>query len=191
MVRSRRCVSVFNYWKRNYMSETTEPTPEAPKGMAAFIEALHKKDKNGKSLSDYMEESAKKYSEDADVFWDGLSEEDRLKAFYSVCKRIHKGDVIDRGSYRYVLYDIFGFNFDAYTIGMNCGYLDIHNYITTPEDEALVNEQYKIAQHIVESEQFMWLMAGSNHVESQLQEIRPAYMAWKDAGGKNILKKET
>jgi hypothetical protein len=33
-------------------------------------------------------------------------------------------------------------------------------------------------------------MAGSNHVELQLEDLRPAYMAWKDAGGKNIFKKE-
>ena len=162
-----------------------------PVTIKQWVENLHAKGENGKSVSDYLEEAADERNKDSDAFWDGLSQEDRLKAFYSVCKRIHKGDVIDRGSYRYVLYDIFGFNFDAYTIGMNCGYLDIHNYITTPEDEKSVSDQYKIAQEIVESEQFMWLMAGSNHVESQLQEIRPAYMAWKDAGGKNILKKET
>lgn len=174
------------------MSETTEPTPEAPKkGIGAFLEALEEKDEHGKSLSDYMKEATEEYAKEADAFWDGLSYEDKLKAFYSVCKRIHKGDVVDRGSYRYVLYNTFGFDFDAYMIGMDCGYLDIHNYITTPEDEKSVSDQHKIAQEIVESEQFMWLMAGSNHVESQLQEIRPAYMAWKDAGGKNIFKKET
>lgn len=173
------------------MSETTEPTPESPKrGIEAFLEAIHKEDEHGKSLSDYMRESCDNFAKEANTFWDGLSYEDKLKAFYSVCKRIHKGDVIDRGSYRYVLYDTFGFDFDAYTIGMDCGYLDIHNYIITPKDEESINEQHKIAQHIVESEQFMWLMAGSNHTESQLQAIRPAYMAWKDAGGKNIFKKE-
>ena len=172
------------------MSETTEPTPEAPKGINAFLEAIHKEDNHGKSLSDYMKEASDEFAKGADAFWDGLSYEDKLKAFYSVCKRIHKGDVVDRGSYRYVLYDVFGFDFDAYTIGMDCGYLDIHNYIITPKDEESINEQHGIAQHIIESEQFMWLMAGSNHTESQLQAIRPAYMAWKDAGGKNIFKKE-
>ena len=162
-----------------------------PVTIAELIKKLHATDGNGKSISDYLKEAADERHKDCDVFWDGLSYEDKLKAFYSVCKRIHKGDVVDRGSYRYVLYDTFGFDFDAYMIGMDCGYLDIHNYITTPEDEKSVSDQHKIAQEIVESEQFMWLMAGSNHVESQLQEIRPAYMAWKDAGGKNILKKET
>jgi len=174
------------------MSETTEPTPESPKkGIGAFLEAIHKKDEHGKSLSDYMKESSEQYEKEANDFWEGLSYDDKLKAFYSVCKRIHKGDVVDRGSYRYVLYNTFGFDFDAYMIGMECGYLDIHNYIITPKDQESINEQHKIAQYIVGSEQFMWLMAGSNHSEIQLKEIRPAYMEWKKAGGVNELKKET
>ena len=65
----------------------------------------------------------------ADKFWDSLSPEDRLLAFHSVCKRIFKGDIEERGSYRYVLYDVFGFTPDAYMIGMDCGYMSIHNLL--------------------------------------------------------------
>lgn len=67
----------------------------------------------------------------ADQWWDNLPYEDKLKAFFSVCKRIHKGDIVDEGSYRYVLYDVFDFSMDSYSIGMMCGYLDIHNSIET------------------------------------------------------------
>lgn len=161
-----------------------------PVTIKQWVENLHAKGENGKSVSDYLEEAADERNKDSDAFWDGLSQEDRLKAFYSVCKRIHKGDVKDRGSYRYVLYEVFGFGFDAYSVGLDCGYMDIHNYITTPKDQESINEQHKIAQYIVGSEQFMWLMAGSNHVQTQIQEIRPAYEKWKEAGGVNELKKE-
>jgi len=65
----------------------------------------------------------------ADKFWDSLSPEDKLLAFHSVCKRIFKGDVEERGTYRYVLYDVFGFGPDAYMIGMDCGYMAIHNIL--------------------------------------------------------------
>lgn len=76
-------------------------------------------------------EASKKYDKEADAFWNGLSYDERLMAFYSVCKRIWQGDVIDEGSYRYVLYDTFGFGMDAYGIGMQCHYMDLHNLIIT------------------------------------------------------------
>lgn len=162
-----------------------------PVTIAELIKKLHATDGNGKSISDYLKEAADERHKDCDVFWDGLSYEDKLKAFYSVCKRIHKGDVVDRGSYRYVLYDIFGFGFDAYSVGMDCGYMDIHNYITTPKDQESIDEQHKIAQYIVESEPFTWLMVGSNHAETNIAALREAYQKWKEAGGINELKKET
>ena len=33
----------------------------------------------------------------------------------------------DKGSYRYALYEVFGFEADSYIVGMDCGYLDLHN----------------------------------------------------------------
>ena len=58
-----------------------------------------------------------------------LSEEDRERAFYAVCKRIHKSDIEKHGSYRYALYQIFGFDISMYGVGIDCGYIDIHNTI--------------------------------------------------------------
>jgi len=46
-----------------------------------------------------------------------------------VCKRIHTGDIKDSGTYRYVLYDVFGFDPGMYGAGMDCGYMAIHNAI--------------------------------------------------------------
>lgn len=89
-----------------------------------------------KSLLDHLEEMQELYKEHADLyekeadqFWNDLDYEDKLLAFYSVCKRIHQGDVKDGGTYRYVLYDVFDFEPDAYGAGMECGYMDIHNLI--------------------------------------------------------------
>lgn len=93
-------------------------------------------DDSKKSLLDHLEEMQNLYKEQADLyakeaddFWNNLSYNDKLLAFYSVCKRIHQGDVKDGGSYRYVLYDVFDFEPDAYGAGMECGYMDIHNLI--------------------------------------------------------------
>lgn len=53
-----------------------------------------------------------------------------------------------------------------------------------------IPKKYLIALEIVESEPFTWLMVGSNHVESNLQALKPAYQAWKEAGGKSIFHKD-
>lgn len=76
-----------------------------------------------------QEEFRKEYDADAEKFWDSLSHDGQLKAFYSVCKRIYEGDVVKRGSYRYVLYDVFGFDESSYIVGMECRYMELHNLI--------------------------------------------------------------
>lgn len=98
-------------------------------------EDLHEEDKDQsfiESISEFsqaMQEGAERYERECDEYWMQLSYEDKLKAFYSVCKRIHKGDVKEERSYRGVLYSVLGFGPDAYVIGMECGYMDLHNYI--------------------------------------------------------------
>jgi len=98
-------------------------------------ERTEKKFEALREFGEVMREEMKEYDTEASTWWDNLSYDDRLKAFYCVCKRIHKGDIVEQGSYRHVLYEVFGFDFDAYTIGMECGYLDIHNSIVTKDKD--------------------------------------------------------
>ena len=70
-----------------------------------------------------------KYEQNANEFWNNLEERDRELAFYHVLKQIHHGDVKRKGSYRTVLYDVFGFDEGMYGLGMDCGYMEIHNLI--------------------------------------------------------------
>lgn len=70
-----------------------------------------------------------KEKQEMDAWWDDISKEDQMKAFYSVVSRIVKGELEDQGSYRYVLYDVFGFDGEAYIMGMNCGFMSLHNAI--------------------------------------------------------------
>jgi hypothetical protein len=72
--------------------------------------------------------------EEYDAYWDSLSYENQLASFYSVVKRIYQGEIKDRGSYRWVLYDVFGFGPEAYTLGMDCGYMYLHNAIFDGEE---------------------------------------------------------
>ena len=92
------------------------------------------------------------YEDDVNTFWKNLSIDDQLKAFYAVVKRIHQGDYLESGSYRYVLYDIFQFGTDAYSLGMDCGYMDLHNAID-PDNSIL--KLYKI-QDMIKKRQQEW-----------------------------------
>lgn len=71
---------------------------------------------------------------ECDEYWDNLPYEDQLKAFYSVSKRIYQGEIKDKGSYRWVLYDVFNFGPEAYVMGMECGYMYLHNAIFDGEE---------------------------------------------------------
>jgi hypothetical protein len=85
-------------------------------------------------LGQLFEEIERDYDNDADTWWDALTEDERQLAFYSVVKRLVKGELRDRGTYRYVLYDVFGFDASSYMMGMNCGYMELHNSIYTREE---------------------------------------------------------
>jgi hypothetical protein len=81
------------------------------------------------NLESVYNEIEKEYQEQADSFWDNLSYEDRCNAFHAVVERLHKGEIELDASYRYVLYDIFGFDEAMYFRAMQCGYMDLHNSI--------------------------------------------------------------
>ena len=82
-------------------------------------------------LSQIMEQSRIQYEEENDTWWNNLTEKEREDAFYAVCKRIHQAEIKDQGTYRWALYDVFGFNEGMYMRGMQCGFMDIHNSIRT------------------------------------------------------------
>lgn len=67
--------------------------------------------------------------EDHDKFWNSLSTDDQLKAFCSVMRRLYKAEIQERGSYRYTLYEVFGFGSESYVQAQISGFLAIHNAI--------------------------------------------------------------
>jgi hypothetical protein len=82
------------------------------------------------------DEGRKMYEDENDSWWNGLTEKEREDAFYAVCKRIYQTDVKDRGTYRWALYEVFGFDMGMYGRGMDCGYMDIHNCLFDGEELA-------------------------------------------------------
>ena len=85
-------------------------------------------------FSRQQQEADALYAAECEKYWDELSYDEKLMAFSSVVKRIVKGDLKDRGSYRYVLYDVFGFDMDSYGIGMQCGYMELHNSVVEKDE---------------------------------------------------------
>lgn len=91
-----------------------------------------------KALQEAYQEGTALYERDCNDFWENLSYEDKLKAFYSVCKRLYQGEIKEQRSYRGVLYDVFGFDMDSYMVGMECGYMELHNaiYVKDKDNES-------------------------------------------------------
>ena len=103
------------------------------------------------AASETYQAAMKDYETETDAWWDALPYDDKLRAFYSVVKRIYDGDIKQQGSYRYVLYDVFGFGPDAYGIGMECGYLSLHNSIMSDKDQQIIHEYYEAKNKVVKA----------------------------------------
>ena len=80
-------------------------------------------------IAESYERAMKEIEQEQEAYWNSLSKDDQLKAFCAVCRRIVQGELRDKGSYRWVLYDVFGFGPESYTQGMDCGFMALHNAI--------------------------------------------------------------
>ena len=80
-------------------------------------------------LGELQEDIEKETEREMDEWWNAMSKDDQMKAFYSVMKRLVDGELEQKGSYRYVLYDVFGFGPESYMLGMMCGFMSLHNSI--------------------------------------------------------------
>jgi hypothetical protein len=108
---------------------------KTPEQVAAAVQSLDEFSKTWKQAMDEVEK-------DSEAYWNGLSKEDQLRAFCAVSRRIHKGEIEHQGSYRYVLYSVFGFGPEAYAAAQMAGYLDIHNSIYPVDHEHKLLEAF-------------------------------------------------
>jgi hypothetical protein len=68
-----------------------------------------------------------------EAYWASMTKEQQLDAFCCVMRRLTKGELEDKRSYRGVLYDTFGFGPEAYSAAQMAGYLELHNCIFKKE----------------------------------------------------------
>jgi hypothetical protein len=113
------------------MEDKTEPlNPENEKITNAKLDEYIKA---SEKLSKLYEEARVANEKEANDFWDSLSYDDKCNAFHYVVSKIFEGEIKVKGTYRYVLYDIFKFGPDMYTRGMDCGFMALHNSIMNDE----------------------------------------------------------
>jgi hypothetical protein len=82
-----------------------------------------------KEISDQFNQIMKEIEDEQEQYWNSLSKDDQLKAFCAVVRRICKAEMVDKGTYRYALYNVFGFGPEAYIQAQDAGYLALHNAI--------------------------------------------------------------
>jgi len=80
-------------------------------------------------LSELFNNAMNEIEQQHEEYWNSLTKEQQLAAFCAVSRRIHQGELVDKGTYRHVLYGVFGWGPEAYAPAQMAGYLDIHNSI--------------------------------------------------------------
>jgi hypothetical protein len=53
-----------------------------------------------------------------------------------------------------------------------------------------VQERDAVAEEILSSEEFTWLMVGANHPQIHLNALKPAWTAWRERGGRSVLSRD-
>lgn len=82
-----------------------------------------------------MNQIIQEVEQEQEHFWESLTKEQQLKVFCAVVRRIYQGEIADKGSYRHVLYDVFGFGPESYVQAQAARYLEIHNSIIVSNEQ--------------------------------------------------------
>jgi len=100
-------------------------------------------------ITNSFQQWERELEQDHNNYWNNLSKDDQLKAFCSVISRLCKAELVDRGSYRYALYNIFGFGPESYVQAQVSGFLTLHNAIWDGKSlNELIN---KLEQRVLDS----------------------------------------
>ena len=78
-----------------------------------------------KALREVWCETEKRQNAEDDAWWDSLNYDSKSQAFRQIVKLMYKAEVIEKGSYRHALYEVFGLEYgDGLTY-----YMQLHNLI--------------------------------------------------------------
>jgi hypothetical protein len=80
------------------------------------------------------EEAREQYTQKSKEYFDSLETDNQLLLFFYITNVIFDNYFNDKGSYRGLLYDKFGFGPEAYSLGCDSGMFELHNSISTPDE---------------------------------------------------------
>lgn len=103
-------------------------------------------------ISNIFNEVMNEIEQQSEAYWNSLSKEQQLQVFCAVTRRIHKAELVDKGSYRYTLYNVFGFGSESYTAAQMAGYLDIHNSLFDLDHERKLLEAFCVKYNIEDAD---------------------------------------
>lgn len=113
-----------------------------------------------KETFDIHEELSKRFNEvhseiekQSEEYWNSLSKDEQLKVFCAVSRRIFRGELKEKRSYRGVLYGVFEFGPEAYAPAQMAGYLAIHNSIMPDDHDKKLIEAFCKKYHIEDAEE--------------------------------------
>lgn len=98
-----------------------------------------------------QEKDEQRLFEQMDNWWNDLPTDAREKAFFCVVKRIVDAELVEEKTYRQILHEDFGFDAQAYYMGIICGFMQLHNAIVPPTElgemrSALREKRYREEQ---------------------------------------------
>lgn len=82
------------------------------------------------NITKAFEELENSFAEERAAFFNCLTKNQQLLVFCEVVNRLVKGEIEGRRSYRGILYEIFEFGTEAYSLAQISGFLELHNSIS-------------------------------------------------------------
>jgi len=92
-------------------------------------EKLEKLKEISKILSEEFEKLKQNMLKEGEEVWNNLTYDEKLALLCYISKILHE-HAMEGGTYRYLIYERFGFDMDAYAPLQLCGLLAIHNLIS-------------------------------------------------------------
>ena len=71
----------------------------------------------------------KQERESQEAYWNTLTKDQQLSVFCHVVRQLSTAELDDHRSYRGILYDVFGFGPESYSLALAAGFMDLHNAI--------------------------------------------------------------
>lgn len=98
-------------------------------------------DEQWQEMSNQFQQAFKDLESLQEAYWESLTKEQQLDVFCSVVRRLCKGELDEKRSYRGILYDTFEWGPEAYATAQMAGFLELHNAIWRQEEvREIINE---------------------------------------------------